>query len=356
MVLFDEISQRRAHPLTDVDLQSVTPLWPPPAQGVVVEDGVYEAVPVPVTSIALVTGRTIKIDVDAILAQSRSRSQDAVRQLENFASECASSSHILEVDWARMRSFDFQELLSQRISLAKRLEGLSCVLCEDFERHYQTLHMERVLRDNIANLKLAISDQNLELVPDYEQRVEVLKELKFLESNSTVSLKGRVACEINSVNELVLTELILENTLAAYEPEEVVALLSSFVFQEKTGVVPIFPPRLEEGCDALLAILDRVAQVQDRHKVVSDEHRWSLNFGLMEAVYEWAKGMPFNQLTALTDVAEGTIVRVITRLDETCREVRDAARVIGDAVLMKKMEEAQMKIKRDIVFAASLYF
>ena len=64
-------------------------------------------------------------------------------------------------------------------------------------------------------------------------------------------------------------------------------------------------------------------------------------------------------------------MRVITRLDETCREVRDAARVIGDAELFKKMEEAQIKIKRDsgfscffsscaeplpVVFAASLYF
>ena len=46
-------------------------------------------------------------------------------------------------------------------------------------------------------------------------------------------------------------------------------------------------------------------------------------------------------------MAEGTIVRVITRLDETCREVRDAARVIGDTELFKKMEEAQIKIKRD---------
>lgn len=53
------------------------------------------------------------------------------------------------------------------------------------------------MRNNIAGLKLAISDQNLELVPDYEQRVEVLKELKFLEANSTVSLKGRVACEVS---------------------------------------------------------------------------------------------------------------------------------------------------------------
>lgn len=53
-----------------------------------------------------------------------------------------------------------------------------------------------MLRSNIADLRLATSDQNLELVPDYEQRVEVLKELKFLEANSTVSLKGRVACEV----------------------------------------------------------------------------------------------------------------------------------------------------------------
>jgi antiviral helicase SKI2 len=49
----------------------------------------------------------------------------------------------------------------------------------------------------------------------------------------------------------------------------------------------------------------------------------------------------------LTDVAEGTIVRCITRLDETCREVRDAARVIGDKSLFGKMEQAQALIKRD---------
>ena len=48
-------------------------------------------------------------------------------------------------------------------------------------------------------------------------------------------------------------------------------------------------------------------------------------------------------------------MRVITRLDETCREVRDAARVIGDAELFKKMEEAQTKIKRDSKCMACLH-
>lgn len=57
----------------------------------------------------------------------------------------------------------------------------------------------------------------------------------------------------------------------------------------------------------------------------------------------------------MTEVAEGTIVRVITRLDETCREVRDAARVIGDADLFEKMEVCQQLIRRDIVFAVSMH-
>ncbi len=51
----------------------------------------------------------------------------------------------------------------------------------------------------------------------------------------------------------------------------------------------------------------------------------------------------------------GMIVRCIQRLDETCKDVRNAARVIGDTSLYSKMQVASTLIKRDIVFAASLY-
>ena len=50
---------------------------------------------------------------------------------------------------------------------------------------------------SLTQLKVALSDQNLELLPDYESRVEVLKHLKFIDENSTVLLKGRVACEVS---------------------------------------------------------------------------------------------------------------------------------------------------------------
>ncbi|KAJ9111455.1 hypothetical protein QFC19_001224 [Naganishia cerealis] len=261
-----------------------------------------------------------------------------------------------EVEWTRMRQLEFQEALKSRNTLANRLSSMSCKLCADFADHYEILHERKLIEGDLQQLKMALSDQNLELLPDYEQRVDVLKSLQFIDDNATVLLKGRVACEINSSNELVLTELILENILADYTAEEVVALLSVFIFVEKTESAPEIPEKIQQGLDVIYGIAERIEAVQDAHSVRHDEFVTQWKHGLVEVVYEWAKGMPFDQITDLTDVPEGTIVRCITRLDETCREVRDAARVIGDRDLFAKMEEAQALIKRDIVFAASLYF
>lgn len=57
----------------------------------------------------------------------------------------------------------------------------------------------------------------------------------------------------------------------------------------------------------------------------------------------------------LTEVQEGIIVRCIQQLNETIMDVRDAAKIIGNPALKTKMEEASVAIKRDIVFAESLY-
>jgi replicative superfamily II helicase len=74
-----------------------------------------------------------------------------------------------------------------------------------------------------------------------------------------------------------------------------------------------------------------------------------------QVVYHWAKGMPFREICQLTDVQEGSIVRAIVRLDETCREVKDAAKVMGNTGLVAQIEAASAAIKRDVIFAASLY-
>lgn len=80
--------------------------------------------------------------------------------------------------------------------------------------------------------------------------------------------------------------------------------------------------------------------------------RHSMLIGAFELPWQ---GTPFAEICELTDVPEGSIVRTIVRLDETCREFKNAARIIGDSSLYQKMADASEAIKRDIVFAASLY-
>ncbi|PWY74576.1 antiviral helicase [Aspergillus sclerotioniger CBS 115572] len=265
-----------------------------------------------------------------------------------------------EMDWARIKELQVRDILEKRQAQASIAQSCKCLQCPSFLKHFEMQHDEWQVKENISQLKQLMSDQNLALLPDYEQRIQVLKDLGFVDEQSRVQLKGKVACEIHSADELVLTELILENVLAEYEPEEIVALLSAFVFQEKTENVPTLTPRLEKGKEAIVRISDRVNDFQIQHQVIqtsedSNDFASQPRFGLAEVVYEWAKGMSFNRITDLTDVMEGTIVRTITRLDETCREVKNAAKLVGDPTLYTKMQQAQELIKRDVIFAASLY-
>jgi antiviral helicase SKI2 len=49
----------------------------------------------------------------------------------------------------------------------------------------------------MEELRYLMSDQNLFLLPDYELRMNVLKDLGYIDAqNLTVQLKGRVACEV----------------------------------------------------------------------------------------------------------------------------------------------------------------
>lgn len=57
-------------------------------------------------------------------------------------------------------------------------------------------HDEWLIKENIAQLRQLMSDQNLQLLPDYEQRIQVLKDLGFIDEYSRVELKGKVACEV----------------------------------------------------------------------------------------------------------------------------------------------------------------
>ncbi|KAJ9081961.1 Antiviral helicase ski2 [Entomophthora muscae] len=263
-------------------------------------------------------------------------------------------------------AIEFYSTLERRGEALHRLKNLKCAKCSDLAQHFALAATRRRIGTEMLSLSEAIAGVNLDLLPEYHQRLDVLNQMAFAQ-DMTITLKGRVACEINSVNELVLTELILDNFFGRFDAEESVALLSCFLFKEKTrfskgtlvGEDSRLTPQLVEGCDSIMAMCSHIAVAQNMcglHAMSPEMYcETEVNFGLVGPVYEWARGMSFKSITQITDVAEGSVVRCITRLDDTCRDVRNAARLIGDTELYTKMEDARNKVQRDIVFAASLY-
>ncbi|KAI1305570.1 hypothetical protein EDD11_004927 [Mortierella claussenii] len=316
---------------------------------------------VPYQDIFTITDASLQVDVEAVMRKDIQALTKIQKELSRYAEEVEEQHGglVTEFNWNKIKDLEFREYLAQKQTLFAKILECQCNKCPDLKIHYAMIHRERELQYKLEELQRTISDQNLELLPDYHQRVAILKELNYLDpENSTVQLKGRVACEINTADELILTELILDNMLSEFEPEEIVALLSCFVCQEKNASEPVLTPQLAKGKDMILGIELKMAEVQKAHGLenATAPGTSALRFGLTEVVYEWARGMTFKQITELTDVQEGSIVRTIHRLDETCSEVRNAARMIGDATLYTKMELAGQAIKRDIVFAASLYY
>lgn len=76
---------------------------------------------------------------------------------------------------------------------------------------------------------------------------------------------------------------------------------------------------------------------------------------LMEVVLAWCKGCDFGELCKLTDIFEGSIIRAMRRLEELLREMVQASKTIGNSDMEAKFSEAIKLIKKDIVFASSLY-
>ncbi|URE37997.1 DSHCT (NUC185) domain [Musa troglodytarum] len=258
----------------------------------------------------------------------------------------------------KLRDMDLVQRYHSYNKLLQNMAENKCHGCIKFNEHIMLIKEQNRHKEEVNALKYQMSDDALQQMPDFQGRIDVLKEIYCIDSDLVVQLKGRVACEMNSGEELICTEWLFENQLDDLEPEEAVAIMSSLVFQQNNTSEPSLTPKLAHAKRRLYDTAIRLGQLQSQFKLAIDPveyARENLKFGLVEVVYEWAKGTPFADICELTDVPEGLIVRTIVRLDETCREFKNAASIMGNTALYKKMEAASDAIKRDIVFAASLY-
>uniref|UniRef100_A0A3B0MNY5 ATP-dependent RNA helicase, putative n=1 Tax=Theileria annulata TaxID=5874 RepID=A0A3B0MNY5_THEAN len=185
----------------------------------------------------------------------------------------------------------------------------------------------------------------------------VLRKLEYVDQFGTVTIKGRIACEINATDELLVSELFLRNFFENMEPEHICASLSCLVNDDrKEGKSPT-ELKLIDAYNKIREIATEIVDVMIDCGIIVDESEYvnRLRPTLMSVVYRWAKGDPFIEILADSSVFEGSVIRCIRRLDELLRQLACASRNIGNMTMEQTFLTCISKLKKGIAFTSSLY-
>ncbi|CAG9333711.1 unnamed protein product [Blepharisma stoltei] len=253
---------------------------------------------------------------------------------------------------------DFIAALSKITELDEMEKALPVVKRPDFLEIKAKYEEKKSISQAIELLSKQLkASKTMILKDDWKAMRRILRRLGFCSENH-VELKGRVACEISTSDELLTTEMMLGGIFNDLPIDIMVALLSCLVHEENSAESKKpSHPELASAYKLLVDIATRFADVFVQSKLNIDQESYinSCKPSLMEAVFSWAHGAKFSEVCQLTDVYEGTIIRCIRRLHELLRQLHDAARSIQSHELSEKFAEGIRLIQRGIVFAASLY-
>ncbi|KAJ1029858.1 hypothetical protein NDA13_003097 [Ustilago tritici] len=260
----------------------------------------------------------------------------------------------------KIKDESFAHLVEKIKILDDKLSSSSLRRDKDLPRLYAAYAKKQEAEEIVAGIakKIAAAHSVLQL-DELKCRKRVLRRLGFTTSDDVVEKKGRVACEISTGDELLLTEMIFNGVFNDLTPPQCAALLSCFVFGEKSTT----QTRLNEQLAAPLRIMQETARriakvsIESKLPLVEEEYVSSFKVELMDLVMQWCNGAKFAEICKLTDVFEGSIIRCMRRLQELIRQLVQAAKAIGNEGLADKFEKALAMLEREgsIIFSPSLY-
>ena len=226
-------------------------------------------------------------------------------------------------------------------------------------RQWETLERLRAERDELMG-KIKRTELS-KFRDELRSRSRVLIRLGHVDENLVVRRKGRAACEIDTSDELLVTELMFDGAFAKLDHHQLVALCACFVPVEKSKQRPDRPEEVKKALEAPLRRLRetarRIGEAQKAEGIAIDVDEYAESFEetLVDVVYAWSKGAAFDDVMRRTDLFEGTAIRAMRRLDELMMELHRAAVAVGDRDMADTFERGALSIRRGVVFAQSLY-
>ncbi|KAL3533211.1 hypothetical protein ACH5RR_006732 [Cinchona calisaya] len=325
----------------------------PPRLG---EKGEMHVVPVQLALISTISKIRISIPSDLRPLEARQSTHLAVQELgKRFPQGLPKLNPVKDMG---IEDPEIVELVNQIEQLEQTLIAHALNKSQD-EHQLKSFQRKAEVNHEIQQLKSKMRDsQLLKFRDELKNRSRVLKKLGHIDADGVVQLKGRAACLIDTGDELLVTELMFNGTFNELDHHQIAALASCFIPGDRSTEQINLRVELAKPLQQLQDSARRIAEIQHECKleVNADEYvEASIRPYLMDVIYCWSKGASFAEVIQMTDIFEGSIIRLARRLDEFLNQLKTAALAVGEVELEKKFAAASESLRHGIMFANSLY-
>ena len=189
--------------------------------------------------------------------------------------------------------------------------------------------------------------------------IELLSQENFIENNK-ITTKGIIASSICEVNELILSHAIYDGLFDKLEFEEIIGLLSSFINEKDPNNQDKYisdlkiPNILQDKLLKLTEISEYYYNCEEKYGIyIQSDFKLYLDF--IEPSYIWAQGKSIQEVYQYTNIYDGNFVKAILRINNIMMNFSDICNYLKKYELLKKIENYETYLIRDVVSVNSLY-
>ena len=271
-------------------------------------------------------------------------------------------------------------ILEEYINLQKNADMFSNKKKKDvdrvskqFEQEYKFLKQDIISYQKVDNKKQEIQnlEKEMELLNNYfhsgvEKVLQLLKEEGFIEDETNLSLKGKIAAQIRETHCLVFANLLVNNQLDHLTSVQLVALFSCFTniaVQEECK--SFYPKSDDKEVEKIVKLVGEAYQscqdVELKREIVSGMD-YNIHYDLLNYLEEWCKSEDIESCKFLLqkigtekEIFLGEFVKALLKINNISSEMEKIAEMTGNIAFLSKLKEIQNMTLKYVVTNQSLY-
>ena len=252
---------------------------------------------------------------------------DLYKQVEchlgNFMEYASMRGEIKKLETDGRRSKRKRHEIEEEIgNIRKKLKQHPSHSCPDRENHSRVTERAQRLQREIDGLSERIDSRTNVIAKRFDRIKVILDKFGYIE-NDAITASGKLLAKIYGETDLLISESIQAGVFSALSPSDLVAVISSCVYESRNDEAAKVP---RGDVQMALAQVSKIyAKIHDAESDMSLEPMRAPDFGFCWASHKWASGHSLTSILKGSELTVGDFVRAMKQIIDLLRQLRAAA-------------------------------